>query len=170
MTHPISKWPTRPLSRSLYPGYKGGLRTPVQHRFSLELACCSNSVSHSSKLYSLLILPHVWKFFCKPHTDYDSLQLISYHISPITTPSLTGFSSISLASKAPFCCRTFVPVVPSGWNAFCAPSTLFYSDTSFRSQLGYNFITGSSPWTSRVGQWPSPFFTLKFLFKKKFIF
>ena len=37
MPHPISKWPTRPLSHSLYPGYKSGLRTPVQHRFSLEL-------------------------------------------------------------------------------------------------------------------------------------
>ena len=27
--HPISKWPTRPLSHSLYPGYKSGLRTPI---------------------------------------------------------------------------------------------------------------------------------------------
>ena len=28
MPHPISKWPTRPRSHSLYPGYKSGLRTP----------------------------------------------------------------------------------------------------------------------------------------------
>ena len=27
MPHPISKWPARPLSHSLYPGYKSGLRT-----------------------------------------------------------------------------------------------------------------------------------------------
>ena len=30
MPHPISKWPARPLSHSLYPGYKSRLRTPVQ--------------------------------------------------------------------------------------------------------------------------------------------
>ena len=53
MPHPISKWPTRPLSHSLYPGYKSGLRTPVQRWFSLELARCSNSVSHSNKFASL---------------------------------------------------------------------------------------------------------------------
>ena len=51
--HPISKWPARPVSHSLYPGYKSGLRTPVQCRFSLELACCSNSVSHSNILIFL---------------------------------------------------------------------------------------------------------------------
>ena len=46
MPHPISTW-----SHSLYPEYKSGLRTPVQHQFSLELARCSNSVSHSNKFY-----------------------------------------------------------------------------------------------------------------------
>ena len=56
MPHPISKWPARPLSHSLYPGYKSGLRTPVQRQFSLELARCSNSVSHSNELYFPLIL------------------------------------------------------------------------------------------------------------------
>ena len=69
--HPISKWPTRPLSHSLYPDYTSGLRTPVQRQFSLELAPCSNSVSHSNKLYFLLILSHVWKFFANPFTDYN---------------------------------------------------------------------------------------------------
>ena len=44
MTH---KTPT-PL---LYPGYKSGLRTSVQHWLSLELARCSNSVSHSNILH-----------------------------------------------------------------------------------------------------------------------
>ena len=58
-------------SHSLYPGYKSGLRTPIQRRFSLELACCSNSVSHSNKLYFPFILSHVWKFFSNPHTDHD---------------------------------------------------------------------------------------------------
>ena len=71
MTHPISKWPARPLSRSLYPGYKSGLRTSVQRRFSLELACCSNSVSHSNNLYFPLILSRVWKFFSNPCLDQD---------------------------------------------------------------------------------------------------
>ena len=36
--HPISKWLRRPLSCSLYPGYKNGPRTPLRRRFSLELA------------------------------------------------------------------------------------------------------------------------------------
>ena len=51
---------TTPL---LYPGYESGLRTPIQCQFSLEQACCSNSVSHSNKLYSSFILSHVWKLF-----------------------------------------------------------------------------------------------------------
>ena len=69
--HPISKWPTRPLSHSLYPGYKSGLRTPVQHRFSLELTCCSNSISHSNKCYFPLILSHVFKLFSNPHPEHN---------------------------------------------------------------------------------------------------
>ena len=72
MPHPISKWLARPLSHSLYPGYKSGLRTPVQRQLCLELAHCSNSVSHSNKLYFPLILSHVWKFFSNPHLDYDT--------------------------------------------------------------------------------------------------
>ena len=51
------------------PWVKNGPRTPTQHWFSLEPACCSNSVSHSNKFYSPLILPHVWKFFSKPCMD-----------------------------------------------------------------------------------------------------
>ena len=38
-------------SHSLHPGYKSELRTAVQDRFSLELAHCSDSISHSNKLY-----------------------------------------------------------------------------------------------------------------------
>ena len=70
--HPISKWPARPLSHSLYPGYKSGLRTPVQRWFSLELACCSNGISHSNKLYFSLIMSHVWKFFSNLRPDHNT--------------------------------------------------------------------------------------------------
>ena len=42
--------PQDPQSHSLYPGYKSGLKTAAQCQFSPELACCSNSVSHSHKL------------------------------------------------------------------------------------------------------------------------
>ena len=49
--HPISKWLRRPLSCSLYPGYKNALRTPVQRWFSLELTHYFNSVSNSNKFY-----------------------------------------------------------------------------------------------------------------------
>ena len=56
----------------LYPGYNSGLRIPVQHCwFSLELAHCSNSISHSNKLYFPLILSHVWKFFSNPCPDHN---------------------------------------------------------------------------------------------------
>ena len=61
-------------SHFLYPGYNSGLRTPVEHQFSLELACCSNSVSHSNKLYFPLILSQVWKLFSNPHMDHNKLQ------------------------------------------------------------------------------------------------
>ena len=72
--HPNSKWPVRRLSHSLYPGYKSELRTPVQRRFSLELAHCSNNISHSNKLYFFLILSHIWKFFSNPCLDHDRAQ------------------------------------------------------------------------------------------------
>ena len=35
----------------MYPEYKSELRTPIRGWFSLELAQCSNSISHSNKLY-----------------------------------------------------------------------------------------------------------------------
>ena len=66
-----SKCPEKPLSHSLHPGYKNRLRTCVQCRLCLELARCSNSVSHSKTLYFPLILSHVWKFFSNPRTDHD---------------------------------------------------------------------------------------------------
>ena len=69
--HSISKWPARPLSHSLCPGFKGVLRTALQHRFFLELARCSNGVSHSNKLYFPLILSHVWKFFSNLCSHHD---------------------------------------------------------------------------------------------------
>ena len=72
LPHPISKWPAKPLSHSLYPGYKSVLRTPAQRQFSLELVLCSNRVSHSNKLDFPLILPHVWKFFSNPYMDSNS--------------------------------------------------------------------------------------------------
>ena len=75
MPHPISKWPEGPLSHSLYPGYESGLRTPVQCQFSLERAHCSNSISHSNKLYFPLILSHAWKFFSNPHLDHDTTDI-----------------------------------------------------------------------------------------------
>ena len=64
--------PHDPWSHSLYPRYKSGLRIPFQRRFSLELASCSNSVSHSNKLYFPLILSHVRKLFSNPHPDHNT--------------------------------------------------------------------------------------------------
>ena len=63
----------------LVPGYKSGLRTPIQCWFSLELACCYNSVSQSNKVYFPLILSHVWKFFSNPCTDHDREENVRSH-------------------------------------------------------------------------------------------
>ena len=68
MPHPIRKWPSRPLSCSLYPGYKNGPRTPLRRRFSLELASILiasptliNFIFLSSCLMSGNSLPtHAW--------------------------------------------------------------------------------------------------------------
>ena len=43
---------------------------------SLELACCSNSISYSNKLYSPFILPQVWKFFSNLHSDQDKYHCL----------------------------------------------------------------------------------------------
>ena len=64
----------RPRSHSLYPGYKSGLRTPIQCRFSPELARCSNSISHSNKFYFPFILSHVRKFFSNPRMDHNTIH------------------------------------------------------------------------------------------------
>jgi len=45
-----------------------------QIKILLELAHCSNSVSHSNKLYFPLILSHVWKFFSNLCMDHDRPQ------------------------------------------------------------------------------------------------
>ena len=55
----------------ILPGYKNRVTARVQCRLSLELACCSDSVSHSNTLYLPLIVSHVWKFFSNPRTDHD---------------------------------------------------------------------------------------------------
>ena len=122
MPHPISKWPTRPLSHSLYPGYKSGLRTPVQRQFSLELAYCSNSVSPSNNLYFPLILSHVWKFFSNPCPDHNifggpygdlgvssptSSLLLSYR-DPLRTVKCCGSNWGTLARLTLWC----VPKAP----------------------------------------------------------
>ena len=122
MPHPISKWPARPLSHSLYPRYKSGLRTPVQRRFSLELAYCSNSVSPSNNLYFRLILSHVWKFFSNPCPDHNifggpygdlgvssptSSLLLSYR-DPLQTVKCCGSNWGTLARLTLWC----VPKAP----------------------------------------------------------
>ena len=44
---------------------------------TLEPPCYSNSISHSSQLYSPLILLHVSKFFSNSHTDCDNIDYSS---------------------------------------------------------------------------------------------
>ena len=60
-------------------------------QLSLEPARCSNSISHSNKLYSPLILPHVWKLFSSPCTDHDTthFELIFLHEVGVHPPTLT---------------------------------------------------------------------------------
>ena len=56
---------------SLSWGYKNWLLAYEKHLFSLELAHCSNCISHSNELYSPLIVSCVWKFFPNLCTDHD---------------------------------------------------------------------------------------------------
>ena len=111
MPHPISKWPTRPRSHSLYPGYKSGLRTPVQCWFSLALARCSNSISHSNKLYSPLLLPHIWKFFSNPCPDHDSYLFLGVFTSFVW--SLCAYNNIKCNMHFPLliCCQFHRPYI-----------------------------------------------------------
>ena len=90
--HRISKRSIRPLPNSLYPGYKSGLRTPVQCWISLELARCSNRVFHSNKLYFPLVLPHVWKFFSNACMDHN---INSHHFSARPSTLFPGRSAPS---------------------------------------------------------------------------
>ena len=89
--------PQDPQSHSLYPGYKSGLRTPVQCWISLEMACCSNNISHSNKLYFPLILSHVWKFFSNPRLYHDTYYVWHVIYLPLRK------KNIKLASKSPQC-------------------------------------------------------------------
>ena len=147
--HPFSKWSTRPISHSLYPGYESGLRTRVQHLFSFELACCSNSIPHSNKLYFPLILSHVWKFFSNPSPDhkkcYYPIQFSSVAQScptlcdlmiaaPQASLSVTNSRSLlklmSIKSVMPsshlILCRPLLllPPVPPSIRVFSSESTL----------------------------------------------
>ena len=54
--------------------YKHWLLAHERHRLFLEPAGCSNSVSSSNKLYSPLILPHIWKLFSNLHIHHNTLQ------------------------------------------------------------------------------------------------
>ena len=130
LPHPISKWPARLLWYSLYSGYKSGLRTPVQRRFSLKLARCSSSVSHSNKHYFPLILSHVWKFFSNQHPDHaifgglygdlgvssPTSSLLLSHRDPLRTVKCCGSNWGTLARLTLWC----VPKAP----LFTAPQKL----------------------------------------------
>ena len=64
---------------------------------SLEPVHCSNRVSHSTKLYSPLILPHVWKFFSNLHTDeYISLWSKTQTTSPLPILLVRSKSQVSI--------------------------------------------------------------------------
>ena len=130
--HPISKWSTRPVSHSLYPGYESGLRTPVQPLFSFELACCSNSIPHSNKLYFPLILSHVWKFFSNLSPDhkkgYYPIQFILVAQScltlcdPMIAASQASLSMINSQSLLKL--MSIVSVMPSSHLILCRPLLL----------------------------------------------
>ena len=77
MPHPISKWPARPLSHSLHPGYKSGLRVPVQCRFSLELVHCSNSIPHSNKFLKIFYLFFIFLFTFHLFTFHGLIHLLN---------------------------------------------------------------------------------------------
>ena len=59
LPHPISKWPIRPLSHSLHPGYKNESKTPIHWRLSLTVrkpARCAGSHSPLPTLINFILL------------------------------------------------------------------------------------------------------------------
>ena len=143
MPHPISKWPARPLSHSLYPDYTSGLRTPVQHLFSLELAHCSNSISHSNKLYFPLILSHVWKYQPAPRPE-QSVQ------SSASSLNCSASSVWEFLSEHEPIYNQALPWLGVGWGAHSLPASV--SGASVCSCLKQDF--SSQPETEvRLWQW-----------------
>ena len=55
--------------------YKNWLLIHERSQLFLEPACCSNNVSCFNKLYTSLILPHVWRFFSNLCADHDNSHL-----------------------------------------------------------------------------------------------
>ena len=107
MPYAISKWPLKPLSCSLYLGYKGGQRTPVQRQCSLELGHCSNRVSHSNKLYSPLILPHG-----------NSFPTHTWTMTVGTLQNVALLTRVPLFQAPYFCCCCCCLVSKSGLTSF----------------------------------------------------
>ena len=97
MPHPISKWLTRPLSHSLYPQYKSGLKTPVQ-RLALSWPTVL-TVSPILINYFLLILSHVWKFFSNPHPDHDINHYQIFSILMVKQHHLVQFSRSAVSDS-----------------------------------------------------------------------
>ena len=133
MPHPISTWPP---SHSLYPEYKSGLRTPVQRRFSLELARCSNSVSHSNKLHFPLILSHVWKFFSNPRPDHDIFGGL-YRDLGVSSPT----SSLLLSHRDPLRTGKWKQLRNSGQlTLWCVPKASLRPIATARTGEGLSFV------------------------------
>ena len=70
-----------------------------QIKILLELAHCSNSISHSNKLYFPLILSHVWKFFSNLCLDHDNPAYLIYMQS--TSREMPGWMKHRLESRLP---------------------------------------------------------------------
>ena len=83
--------------------YKNWLQACKNTWLSCELARCSNSVSHSGKLYSPLILSHVWKFFSNLCMDHERPQGSWRELS------LQGWDSRFLRRRAVLWTHRFLP-------------------------------------------------------------
>ena len=117
---------------------KNWLLTNRRGQLSIGPAYCFISVSHSNKLYSPLLLPHIWKFFPNPCPDHDSYLLLGVFTSFVW--SLCAYNNIKCDMPFPLliCCqfnsqaphtelksrgKVFLPYTSSIASSLCPPDS-----------------------------------------------
>ena len=117
----------------LYPGYKSGLRTPVQRQFSLELTRYSNSISHSQFSHSVIfdsLRPHGLQHTRPPCPSpilgvYLNSSPLSRWCHPTISSSVVHFSCLkSFPASGSFQMSQFLATGGQSIGVSASPSVL----------------------------------------------